>query len=169
MKWLWAAGTLVLAADAWLLAGVARNRRAGPEYRFELRPGDYHMVRYGEENSGVAIRLNIAPPRVSYRLSTRAPRRVPGKPAFAILERRTDAAGLSIVQTAEDAAALRRRFPDAARFPLVRAVVRPWGYQALNPTVHVPLPYSQTLLAPGEHSVTLCFGRNHEPWICGVR
>ena len=169
MKWLWIAAAVVIAADAWVLGAVTRNRRGAPEYRVELGTGEYHLVRYGEENSGVAIRINIAPPHPFDRSKARSTRRAPGKSAYAVLGHRSDVSGFSIVETAKDPAELRRRFPDASRYPIMRAIVRPFGKEVLNPAVHVPLPYSRTLLSPGQHSVILCFGGNYEPWICDVR
>ena len=168
MRWLWLSAALVIAANAWVLWGVARNRAAA-ESRIDFSPSEYHMVRYGEENSGVAIRLNMAPPRPFDRSKAQPVRRVPGRSAFAVLERRADPSGLAIRETGESPAELRRRFPDASRYPIMRAIVRPWGTEVVNPSVHVPLPFSRTLLSAGQHSVTVCFGRNYEPWICDVR
>lgn len=112
----------------------------------------------------------------------------PPREAFVALEYREDEPGrrLLVVGIAGEAEALRQRYPDAARFLITRCVVRMnrsdeglTGYlDGLRvPQIHVPLPYSRTLgaLEPrsgaGEleprYTVTLCYGKRHEPWVCG--
>lgn len=114
--------------------------------------------------------------------------RVPAKQAFVALEYRVGEAEerLIAVDVARDADTLRQRYPDSQRFIVTGCVVRPRfgkdrqpaGYiELLVSEVHVPLPYSRTLSGltktpedagnfKPRYKVTLCYGRNYEPWIC---
>lgn len=58
------AAALVVIADAWLLVGVARNRAGQPDAEIDLTERELHLVRLGEESSGVALRMEWESPRV---------------------------------------------------------------------------------------------------------
>jgi hypothetical protein len=165
---------LVLAADAWLLVGVARNRAGEPEAELELTERELHLVRLGDENTGVALGFEWEGPRfrppweaaptwfdeaklreLGYDPGKRAHRLLP-KQAFVVFER-TGGAALKAVDASRDANALRRRYPDRGRFLILRGMVRmavpeeaprqPRGavVQLDISNVYVPLPYSRAL------------------------
>jgi hypothetical protein len=202
---------VVVVANLILLGGAVWNRRGEPESTVTLTERDLRLVPFGEENSGLALELNVAgsgfgdapagldrgrlaelgfdtgpdPGDASSRDHYRGE---PPRGAFVALEYRRNAAGrrLTVADIAHDAEKLRQRHPDTARFLIMRCVVRVsrsdgrlTGYVAglRMPRIHVPLPYSRALstLEPRSgaresdprYSVTMCFGKRHEPWICG--
>ena len=164
---------LVVAADAWLLVGVARNRAGEPDAELKLTERELHLVRLGEENTGVALRLEWEGPKM--RPLEAAPgwfdeaklrelgfdpgrrvRRFLPKEAYVAFEC-AGGAGLRAVDAGRDADALRRRYPDRRRYFALRCMVRmvvpekeprqPRGavVPPTVPTIYVPLPFSRTL------------------------
>lgn len=102
---------------------------------------------------------------------------------------------LVVVDVAASAGELLRKYPDRQKYLVVRGLLRVSpdlsgsqtpkasyrfsGHvtQILSSTIHVPLPHS-TLLAdltpkiyntPPRYAVTLCWGKNLEPWVASVR
>lgn len=186
MRRLWLPLLIVLASDAYVLVGVARNRTGTPQARVELAPGDFDVVRLGDENTGLEIRLRIGKvlPEPSFAEGQRRvkafgydreirSRLAPAKPGFAALEHRPGVEALTVSDCAPDARTLRQRYTFVTRaivhpsWTAGKIVdVRPW----VEPqSIHVPLPYSRVLSRPGEHRVTLCYGSRYEPWICEAR
>jgi hypothetical protein len=93
------------------------------------------------------------------------------RPAFVALEYRPDGnPRLIAVDAARDARALRERYPDRARFIVTRCTVRCWpdGLFLLVNQVNVPLPFSRMIAGSKDYRATLCYGRNYEPWLCGL-
>ena len=91
------------------------------------------------------------------------------------------------MDVARDADTLRQRYPDSQRFIVTGCIVRLrltedrqlTGHtpDLLVNEVHVPLPYSRTLSGltkrpedagdfKPRYEVTLCYGKNYEPWVC---
>ncbi len=165
---------LVVAADAWLLVGVARNRAGEPDAELELTERELRLVRLGDENTGVALDWEWEGPRfrppwevaptwfdeaklrdLGYDPGKLAHRLLP-KEAFIVFEH-AGGAGLRAVDAGRDAGALRRRYPDRRRCLILRGMVRmivpekeprqPRGavLQPAVPVIYVPLPYSRAL------------------------
>lgn len=163
---------LVLAADAWVLVGVARNRAGQPDSTLELTERELRLERLGEENSGVALDLEWegprlwppdAPPSWFDEAKLRELGFDPGQPsrdslpkeAFVVLEYEARSR-LVAVDAGRDPAALRRRYPDRGRYIIMRAMVnlsrRKGSHQVRGvilqdaiPQIHVPLPLNRTL------------------------
>lgn len=181
---------VVLAANALVLAGVARNRMGAPEARLELTQSQLPLAASGDENSGVSVRLkwssdSFAPDdaklaQLGY--ETAHARLIRPNPVFVALECDRSRPELAVVNAGREAASLRRRYPDTGRFLITRATLyRAWrrhqgqstNYTAVMleaPQIHIPLPCSETLRkSPNSYTVTLTYGRNYEPWISGCR
>jgi hypothetical protein len=179
---------VVLAANAWALIEVGLNRAGQPDAVVELTEREAHLVRLGEENTGLALRLVWADlgnrlDRVKLKeLGFKPAGRQLPKEAFVVLDRQAER--LAAIDVGRDAATLRRRYADGKRFIVTRCMVRAGSnigdiLQVLAPEIHVPLPYSRVLagLSPtpsgGEaklrFQVTLCYGRHYEPWISDCR
>lgn len=183
---------VVLAANTWVLVGVALNRSGAPSAVVELTEREAHLVRMGEENTGLTVRLVWAGPtgwldraKLEELGFKSAPWQWP-KQAFAVLERQVGR--LAAVDAARNAAPLRKRYADSKRYIIAPCMVRTWWgtgrlqgdiLQILTPEIHVPLPYSRVLAGLGNtpnardfqprYQVTLCYGQRHEPWISDCR
>jgi hypothetical protein len=94
---------------------------------------------------------------------------------------------LIAVDAGRDPAALRRRYPDQARYLIVQATIRVaphwnWNPQTKRQTldslrgyiqpvipdeIHLPLPYAAAISGAksNKYVVTLCYGSRYEPWI----
>ena len=117
-------------------------------------------------------------------------RRVPPKEAFVALEHQANhpQPRLLAVDVARDPETLRRRYPDSQRFIVTRCLVRLWWRKEeivggipviLVSEIYAPLPYGRVLSGLGStpntddfeprYTVTLCYGKNYEPWICACR
>jgi hypothetical protein len=174
---------IVAAANLWVLADVARNRAGAPESRVQLTARELPRIRLGDEDTGFALAL----PRLrnsDYTWLDRAKlaglgfHGSPGRtfvpllrPAYVALEYRPGAEpGLVAVDADRDARTLRTRYPDRTRFIVTRGTVRPafTNVFLLVTRVNVPLPYSRTLAGMKDYRATLCYGRDYEPWLCGL-
>ena len=183
---------VVLAANTWVLVGVALNRSGTPSAVVELTEREAHLVRMGEENTGLTVRLVWAGPadwldraKLEELGFKPAPWQWP-KQAFVVLERQAER--LAAVDAARDAAPLRKRYADSKRYIIAPCMVRTWWgtgrlqgdiLQILTPEIHVPLPYSRVLAGLGNtpnardfqprYQLTLCYGQRYEPWISDCR
>lgn len=166
--------TLVVAADTWLLVGVARNRGGEPDADLELTERQLHLVRLGDENTGVGLGWEWEAPRfrppwevaptwfdeaklrdLGYDPGKLAHRLLP-KEALIVFEH-AGGAGLQAVDVGRDAGALRQRYPGRQRYVILRGMARmivpekeprqPRGavVQLDVPTIYVPLPHSRAL------------------------
>lgn len=179
---------VVLAANAWALIEVGLNRSGQPDAVVELTEREAHLVRLGEENTGLALRLVWTGPADRLdrakleELGFKPVERQLPKEAFVVLERQAER--LAAIDVGRDAATLRRRYAEGKRFIITRCMVRAGSrvgdiLQVLVPEIHVPLPYSRVLagLSPTSRAgdfrprfqVTLCYGRHYEPWISECR
>lgn len=156
------AGLIVVAANVFVWAGVARNRSATVQ-RIELTERELTLERLGEENSGIDLRLSfIAGPaglNIQKQLGDSA-----SHPVFVALEyagpaserarkayinanpeywRRVEAteSRLVPVDAARDPETLRSRY--GPKYLIVRAR----GWSLVPATVHVPLPLARKLSA----------------------
>jgi hypothetical protein len=141
---------LVVAADAVVLLGVARNRTGDAESIVEMTGRELIVEALGEEGTGVALRPALGAMDWRHRnrdewliqtriedlgySSPRGRQRPPPRKAYVALE--YPAVGPRVVQEATasrllpvgvglDPIALRRRFPDRNRFIIAACVVRP--------------------------------------------
>ena len=97
---------------------------------------------------------------------------------------------LIAIDAGRDPAALRRRYPDQARYLIVQATIRlspgRWGpptdrrtfdylsgyIQQITPDeIHLPLPYASAISGAKQNKyiVTLSYGNRYEPWIAMFR
>ena len=189
-----AAVAVVVAADAWVLGGVAHNRSGAPDAQLKLTQSQLPLAGTSDDNSGVFVRLDLRP------TDTRPPHpwldeaklkelghkrgregRVSQDPVFVAIEHDPGRPRLAIVDAAKDAAALRRRHPDAAHVLITPATLRVWRGRGVpadsraffvleTPRIHVPLPCSRILTqSPDSYTLTVDYGRSYEPWISGCR
>jgi hypothetical protein len=167
------AAGILLVADAILLLGVAIARRGAPEAELRLTERELTLPGRDEENAALALRLHwLDPARLRERRTGARPF---AKAAYAVLE--LTPTGLVRADSSRDPAALRARYPDRSRYAIAAAVERNGWVTLASPSVYVPPEYmhvfrglSRTNL-PVTHpryEVSLCYGRNGDPWICGA-
>jgi hypothetical protein len=165
----------VLAANLFVLGGVAMNRAGQPEARVELTERELHLVPLGDENTGLAMRLIVTRPGFPHKQGwlnraklaelgldppdPSAQAHHPGvlsKEAFVAIDCQANQpqSRLVAVDVARDADVLRQRYPDRQRFIVTRGWLGPrWRdgrrtgvvLDLLVSDIHVPLPYSRIL------------------------
>jgi hypothetical protein len=163
---------VVIATNAFMLARVAQNRAGAPEARVEMTERELPLVRLGDLDTGVALRIAAEFPALETAGLAPDNRMVE---AFAALEYR--APGLVAVDIARGPEMLRRRYPGRTKVIVARALVRSAKQsgsrpQLVIPLVYVPAPYNRMLSAAGRgphYRATLCYGSNAEPWVCDCR
>jgi hypothetical protein len=233
-----AAAAVVIATNAFVLFGVARNRSAVTE-EIELTDRELMLQKSSEENSGVSLRQQSVNPYLGgdevwfdqaklaeagfdVRVPVTDPaaevkyRHVLPREVFAVFalggarweawvraqeekmaqfrgvqqpSPRDTSSRLIAMDVGRDPSALRRRYPDQARFLIVRAVVRLNYWKDFNPMtasgrpptlrgyiqevipneIHVPLPFASQLAGATHYSVTLRYGSRYEPWVAAIR
>ncbi len=144
---LWAVASsiaLVVAANVFVLAGVAADRSGGPIQRVELTQSDLPEAWTGDDNTGIAVRLATFGPQSRERPVLDEAKLVqigfdcsvpPGAPSAVSHYRRQPAREalvvfqlggpvLTPVDTGRDFRALRVRYADQGRYLIVPALVR---------------------------------------------
>jgi hypothetical protein len=182
---------IVLAADAAVLIGVASSRSGGPDATLRLSERELVLEVESADNSAVILHpryvdgagpfgpRSVLPASKAAELGiTARPGQSAAKRAYVALKLQPDApAGTSRLRVADvglDPAALRRRYPDRNRYAVARAAVRmgpnreAWVI-VLPESIYVPAQRVAVFRhAPAHFSVTLCYSREGDCWVCGA-
>jgi hypothetical protein len=171
------AGLLVVVTNGVIGLIVARNRSGAPVAEFELTERELRLQTYGQDNSGVALTLVFTNPAAH-----RSDSPGPSRKVYLALEydetrapagARDPAPRLTLIDVGPDAAALRRKYPDARKVILLPGATRgqydrAWARLAVN-WIHVPLPASRALKGASRYRVRLRQGPSLELWVAEVQ